>query len=63
VSSVNKIEWGSLSNRVIREKLETLKHEHEALHKKMSDLTDYMEKLEIEYLAGNEVLIKRQKGE
>lgn len=52
-----------MSNRLIREKLDSLKHEHESLKQKMLEMTEFMKSLEIEYLLGNEELIKRQKGE
>jgi hypothetical protein len=63
VSLVKDIEWDNMSNSNIREKLLSLQHEHESLKNKMNEMTDIMESLEIEYLNGNEVLIKRAKGE
>jgi len=63
VSLVKNIEWGNMSNANIREKLMSLQHEHESLKNKMNEMTDIMESLEIEYLHGNEVIIKRAKGE
>ena len=63
VSLVKNIEWDNMSNANIREKLMSLHHEHESLKNKMNEMTDTMESLEIEYLHGNEVIIKRSKGE
>tara|TARA_B110000211_G_C14036715_1_gene534903 strand:+ start:1381 stop:1572 length:192 start_codon:yes stop_codon:yes gene_type:complete len=63
VSLVKNIEWDNMSNANIREKLMSLQHEHESLKNKMNEMTDIMESLEIEYLHGNEVIIKRSKGE
>ena len=63
VSLVKNIEWDNMSNANIREKLMSLQHEHESLKNKMNEMTDIMESLEIEYLHGNEVIIKRVKGE
>lgn len=61
--SSKNIDWDKMSNRVIREKLDSLRHEHESLKQKMKSQIDYMKSLEIEYLKGNETLVKRQKGE
>ena len=52
-----------MSNSNIRVKLESLRHEHESIKTKLGDLIGEMKDIEIEYLNGNEFLIKRHKGE
>ena len=55
--------WENMSNSNIRVKLESLRHEHEAIKSKIDNLIDEMKDIEIDYLTGNETLIKRHKGE
>jgi len=55
--------WENMSNSNIRVKLESLRHEHEAIKTKIDNLIDEMKDIEIDYLTGNETLIKRHKGE
>jgi len=52
-----------MSNSNIRVKLESLRHEHESIKTKIDDLIGQMKDIELEYLNGNESLIKRHKGE
>lgn len=58
-----KIIWENMSNSNIRVKLESLRHEHETIKTKIDDLIDVMRNIELEFLNGNETLIKRHKGE
>jgi len=58
-----KIIWENMSNSNIRVKLESLRHEHETIKIKIDTLIDDMKNIEVEYLNGNETLIKRHKGE
>ena len=58
-----KILWDNMSNSNIRVKLESLRHEHETIKIKIDTLIDDMKNIEVEYLNGNETLIKRHKGE
>lgn len=58
-----KIVWENMSNSNIRVKLESLRHEHKSIKTKLDDLIGEMKDIEIEYLNGNEFLIKRHKGE
>ena len=58
-----KIVWENMSNSNIRVKLESLRHEHEIIKTKLDDLIDVMRNIELEFLNGNETLIKRHKGE
>jgi hypothetical protein len=58
-----KIIWENMSNSNIRIKLESLRHEHESIKTKIDELIGEMKDIEIEYLNGNETLIKRHKGE
>ena len=58
-----KIIWENMSNSNIRVKLESLRHEHEIIKTKIDDLIDVMRNIELEFLNGNETLIKRHKGE
>jgi len=62
MSNVEK-KWENMSNSNIRVKLESLRHEHEAIKSKIDNLIDEMKDIEIDYLTGNETLIKRHKGE
>ena len=62
MSNVEK-KWENMSNSNIRVKLESLRHEHEAIKTKIDNLIDEMKDIEIDYLTGNETLIKRHKGE
>ena len=55
--------WENMSNSNIRVKLESLRHEHEAIKTKIDNLIDEMKDIELDYLLGNEALIKRHKGE
>tara|TARA_Y100000389_G_C17241626_1_gene403411 strand:- start:140 stop:328 length:189 start_codon:yes stop_codon:yes gene_type:complete len=55
--------WDNMSNSNIRVKLESLRHEHESIKTKIDLLIDEMKGIELEYLNGNEYLIKRYKGE
>ena len=55
--------WSNMSNSNIRVKLESLRHEHESIKTKIDKLIGEMKDIEIEYLNGNEFLIKRHKGE
>ena len=55
--------WDNMSNSNIRIKLESLRHEHEVIKTKIDDLIDEMKDIELDYLNGNETLIKRHKGE
>ena len=55
--------WENMSNSNIRIKLESLRHEHEAIKTKIDNLIDEMKDIELDYLLGNEALIKRHKGE
>ena len=58
-----KIEWDNMSNSNIRSKLESLRHEHTTIKNKIDSLIESMNSIEVEYLNGNETLIKRHKGE
>jgi len=58
-----KIIWENMSNSNIRVKLESLRHEHEIIKTKIDNLIDVMRNIELEFLNGNETLIKRHKGE
>jgi hypothetical protein len=55
--------WENMSNSNIRVKLESLRHEHEVIKTKIDNLIDEMKDIELDYLNGNETLIKRHKGE
>jgi hypothetical protein len=55
--------WENMSNSNIRIKLESLRHEHEVIKGKIDNLIDEMKDIELDYLNGNETLIKRHKGE
>tara|TARA_R100000908_G_scaffold62538_1_gene41887 strand:+ start:2949 stop:3137 length:189 start_codon:yes stop_codon:yes gene_type:complete len=55
--------WDNMSNSNIRVKLESLRHEHETIKVKIDNLIDSLKNVEIDYLTGNETLIKRIKGE
>lgn len=62
MSNVEK-KWENMSNSNIRVKLESLRHEHEVIKGKIDDLIDEMKDIELDFLTGNETLIKRHKGE
>ena len=55
--------WENMSNSNIRIKLESLRHEHEVIKGKIDNLIDEMKDIELDYLNGNETLIKRHQGE
>ncbi|MDB4335483.1 hypothetical protein N9994_00305 [bacterium] len=55
--------WNNMSNSNIRVKLESLRYEHETIKVKIDNLIDSLKNVEIDYLTGNETLIKRIKGE
>ena len=55
--------WENMSNSNIRIKLESLRHEHEVIKGKIDNLIDEMKDIELDFLSGNETLIKRHKGE
>ena len=55
--------WNDMSNSNIRIKLETLRHSHEVIKSKIDSLIDELKNIEVDYLNGNETLIKRHKGE
>lgn len=55
--------WDDMSNSNIRVKLESLRHEHETIKVKIDNLIDSLKNVELNYLIGNETLIKRVKGE
>ena len=55
--------WENMSNSNIRVKLESLRHEHEVIKTKIDNLIDEMKDIELDFLTGNETLIKRHKGE
>ena len=58
-----KIIWENMSNSNIRVRLESLRYEHESIKSKIDTLIGEMKNIEMEYLTGNETLIKRHKGE
>ncbi len=62
---MNNVEkkWENMSNSNIRIKLESLRHEHEVIKGKIDNLIDEMKDIELDFLSGNETLIKRHKGE
>lgn len=62
---MNNVEkkWENMSNSNIRIKLESLRHEHEVIKTKIDNLIDEMRDIELDFLSGNETLIKRHKGE
>lgn len=52
-----------MSNSKIRGILEGMKNEYGSLGKKVSSILEEMKKIEREYLLGNNILVKRKKGE
>ncbi len=52
-----------MPNSKIRGVLEEIKNEYESLGEKVSSILSEMKKIEKEYLLGNNILIKRKKGE
>jgi|TARA_R110001592_G_scaffold28739_9_gene105053 hypothetical protein len=62
METINK-KWNDMSNSNIRIKLESLRHEHESIKTKIDVLIDNLRDIELDYLNGNEALIKRSKGE
>ena len=58
-----KIIWENMTNSNIRVRLESLRYEHESIKSKIDTLIGEMKNIEMEYLTGNETLIKRHKGE
>ena len=59
----NKIKWGDISNKKIQEELLSLGHEHTALKNKIDKLVNKLDEIEKEYHYGNNILLKRYKGE
>lgn len=55
--------WDKMSNSNIRIKLESLRHQHETIKSKIDNLIGNMKDIELDFLNGNEALIKRHKGE
>lgn len=55
--------WDKMSNSNIRIKLESLRHQHETIKTKIDNLIDDMKDIELDFLNGNEALIKRHQGE
>jgi uncharacterized protein YeeX (DUF496 family) len=60
---MEKYDWENMSNSKIRGILEGMKNEYESLGKKVSSILEEMKKIEKEYLLGNNILVKRKKGE
>ena len=58
-----KKNWENMSNSKIRINLESLRHQHEVIKTKIDDLIGNMKDIELDFLSGNEILIKRVKGE
>tara|TARA_Y100000385_G_C12557382_1_gene410573 strand:+ start:236 stop:424 length:189 start_codon:yes stop_codon:yes gene_type:complete len=58
-----KKNWENMSNSNIRINLESLRHQHEVIKTKIDDLISNMKDIELDFLSGNEILIKRVKGE
>jgi hypothetical protein len=55
--------WDKMSNSNIRIKLESLRHQHETIKSKIDNLIGNMKDIELDFLNGNEALIKRHQGE
>tara|TARA_R110001606_G_scaffold355317_4_gene506218 strand:+ start:206 stop:394 length:189 start_codon:yes stop_codon:yes gene_type:complete len=55
--------WDKMSNSNIRIKLESLRNQHETIKSKIDNLIDNMKDIELDFLNGNEALIKRHQGE
>jgi len=63
MSEIKKIDWNNTSNKKIQENLLSLKHEHISLKDKILKLMTKLDEIEKEYEYGNNILIKRYKGE
>ena len=63
MSKIKKIDWNNTSNKKIQENLLSLKHEHISLKDKILKLMTNLDEIEKEYKYGNDILIKRYKGE
>lgn len=59
----NAIDWENMSNASIKMQLEELLHQQKSITERMLSLSEKLESVEKEYLLGNNVLIKRYKGE
>jgi len=59
----NTIDWENMSNASIKMQLEELLHQQKSIKDRMLSLSEKLESVEKEYLLGNNVLIKRYKGE
>jgi len=59
----NAIDWKNMSNASIKMQLEELLHQQKSIKDRMLSLSEKLESVEKEYLLGNNVLIKRYKGE
>jgi len=56
------IKWNDMSNTYIKHELESIKEYHSSLKLKITKLLDKIDELEKEYLLGNTILEKREKG-
>jgi len=63
MNEIKKIDWNNTSNKKIQENLLSLKHEHISLKDKILKLMAKLEEIEKDYEYGNNILIKRYKGE
>jgi hypothetical protein len=56
------IKWNDMSNTYIKHELESIKEYHSSLKLQITKLLDKIDELEKEYLLGNTILEKREKG-
>ena len=59
---MEKIKWSEISNRRIKETLEEMRNESIVVKNKINNLLDTLDKLDKEYLIGNDTLNKRLSG-
>lgn len=59
----NTIKWDDMNNSSIKMRLEELSHQQKSIIDKILKLSEKLEDIEKEYYYGNQILIKRYKGE
>jgi len=57
------IDWENMSNSSIKMELEELNHQQNSIKDKIINLSKKLESVEKDYFYGNNVLLKRYKGE
>jgi len=62
MEEIKKIDWNNISNNDIKHNLIELNYEHESLKNKLTQLSEKLEEVEKEYIAGSKILHNRLKG-